>query len=147
MPLVPPFPFRALRTLQAAWALAFVLVSAATASAQLVPGWNTKQFTLERLDADRIRLMRAVEIEGEKGTPNEGQKFFADDMELNTRTGDLTARGNVVFATPDARVSADSVVFNTRTKLGTFTLASGIAALGARGGPDRSKLGTLEPDI
>ncbi len=131
----------------AAWAFALLLVPAATASAQLVPGWNTKQFTLERLDADRIRLMREVEIEGEKGTPNEGQKFFADDMELNTRTGDLTARGNVVFATPDARVSADSVVFNTRTKLGTFTLASGTAALGDRGEQDRSMFGTMEPDI
>ena len=108
--------------------------SAVEAAAQIVPGWNTKQFTLERLDADRIRLMREVEIEGEKGSPNEGQKFFADNVELNTRTGELTASGNVVFSTTDARVSADTVVFNTRTKRGTFTNASGIASLGERGG-------------
>ena len=144
---MPPSPSRALRTLQAAWALALLLVFTSNAAAQLVPGWNTKQFTLERLDADRIRLMREVEIEGEKGSPNEGQKFFADDVELNTRTGELTARGNVVFSTPDARISADSVVFNTRTKLGTFTLASGIASLGERGEQDRSMFGTMEPDI
>jgi hypothetical protein len=144
---VPTSSSRALRTLQAAWALALLLVVTSTASAQLVPGWNTKQFTLERLDADRIRLMREVEIEGEKGSPNEGQKFFADDVELNTRTGELTARGNVVFTTPEARISADSVVFNTRTKLGTFTLASGIASLGERGEEDRSMFGTMEPDI
>ena len=93
-------------------ACTFVLIDAPDAAAQLVPGWNTKQFTLERLDADRIRLMREVEIEGEKGSPNEGQKFFADDMELNTRTGELTASGNVVFSTVDSRISADSVVFN-----------------------------------
>ena len=53
----------------------------------------------------------------------------------------------MVFATPDARVSADSVVFNTRTKFGTFTLASGIAALGERGEEDRAMFGTMEPDI
>ena len=127
--------------------MALVLCSAADAAAQIVPGWNTKQFTLERLDADRIRLMREVEIEGEKGSPNEGQKFFADDVELNTRTGELTASGNVVFSTIDSRISADTVVFNTRTKRGTFTNASGIASLGERGERDRSMFGTLEPDV
>ena len=130
-----------------ACALALVLGSAVEAAAQIVPGWNTKQFTLERLDADRIRLMREVEIEGEKGSPNEGQKFFADNVELNTRTGELTASGNVVFSTVDARVSADTVVFNTRTKRGTFTNASGIASLGERGQRDRAMFGTLEPDV
>jgi len=130
-----------------ACALALVLGSAVEAVAQIVPGWNTKQFTLERLDADRIRLMREVEIEGEKGSPNEGQKFFADNVELNTRTGELTASGNVVFSTVDARVSADTVVFNTRTKRGTFTNASGIASLGERGQRDRAMFGTLEPDV
>ena len=116
------------------------------ASAQ-VPGWNTKQFTLERIDADRVRLMREVEIEGEKGSPNEGQKIFADDLELNTSTGELTARGNVVFATTGSRISADSVVFNTKTKRGTFNNASGIAQLGERGTRNRSMFGTLEPDV
>jgi lipopolysaccharide assembly outer membrane protein LptD (OstA) len=133
--------------LAALCAFALALLVPATAWAQLVPGWNTKQFTLERLDAERVRLMREVEIEGEKGSPNEGQKFFADDMELNTRTGELIATGNVVFSTPEARVSADRVVFNTRTKLGTFTNASGIASLGERGERDRSMFGTLEPDV
>jgi LPS-assembly protein len=145
---MPPVGFR-LRALSVlvTCACALVLLDATEAAAQLVPGWNTKQFTLERLDADRIRLMREVEIEGEKGSPNEGQKFFADNMELNTRTGELTASGNVVFSTVDSRISADSVVFNTRTKLGTFMNASGIASLGERGEKDRSMFGTMEPDV
>jgi len=120
---------------------------AVPANAQLVPGWSTKQFTLERIDADRVRLMREVEIEGEPGSPNAGQKFFADDLELNTRTGELTASGNVVFSTPAARISADSVVFNTKTRLGTFKNAHGIAQLGERGMRHRSMFGTLDPDI
>ena len=137
----PPAPFR---VAAAAWVLCGW---AATASAQLVPGWNTKQFTFERIDADRVRLMREVEVEGEAGSPNEGQKFFADELELNTSTGELTASGNVVFSTPEARIAADSVVFNTRTRKGTFANASGIASLGARGEQDRSMFGTLEPDV
>jgi len=131
--------------LLAAWAAAVGL--ARPAAAQIVPGWNTKQFTLERIDADRVRLMREVEIEGEPGSPNAGQKFFADDLELNTSTGELTARGNVVFSTPTQRISAESVVFNTHTKMGTFSNASGIAQLGDRDRGDRSMFGTLEPDV
>jgi LPS-assembly protein len=128
-------------------AVAVVLGSAEESAAQIVPGWNTKQFSLERIDAERVRLMREVEIEGEPGSANAGQKFFADDLELNTRTGELTARGNVVFATPSARISSDSVVFNTKTKTGTFSNAMGIASLGERGEENRSMFGTLEPDV
>lgn len=123
------------------------LAAAVEASAQIVPGWNTKQFSLERIDADRVRLMREVEIEGEPGSPNAGQKFFADDLEMNLRTGELTANGNVVFSTPTARISSDSVVFNTKTRLGTFSNAFGIASLGERGEENRSMFGALEPDV
>lgn len=121
--------------------------AARPASAQSLPGWTTKQFALERLDADRVRLMREVEIEGEAGSANAGQKFFADDLEMNLRTGELVASGNVVFATPTSRISAETVVFNTRTKVGTFNNASGIAQLGERGARNMSMFGTVEPDV
>jgi len=122
-------------------------VLARPAGAQSVPGWNTKQFTFEQIDAERIRLMRDVEIEGETGTANAGQKFFADDLEMNIKTGELTASGNVVFQTPTSRIAAETAVFNTKTKLGTFTNATGIAQLGARGLQNQSMFGTLEPDV
>jgi hypothetical protein len=120
---------------------------AVDAAAQPVPGWNTKQFSFERIDADRFRLLSEVEIEGEAGSPNAGQKFFADDVEMNIKTGELIARGNVVFSTPTERISAESVVFNTKTKLGKFTTAFGIASLGERGQENRSMFGALEPDV
>ena len=120
---------------------------AAPAGAQIVPGWNSKQFTWERLDADRLRLVGEIEIEGDASGANAGQKFFADELELNTRTGDLTARGNVVFKTPTTQISAESVTFNTKTRLGTFTTASGIAELGERGVRNQSMFGTMEPEI
>lgn len=112
-----------------------------------IPGWLQKSFTLDRIDADNFHLMREVEIEGEKGSANADQKFFADDLQLNIRTGELTAIGNVVFQTPTARISADKVVFNTKTRLGTFTNANGIAALGERGQRNLSMFGGLEPDV
>ncbi len=112
-----------------------------------LPGWSTKQDSAERLDADRWRLMRDVEIEGEAGTANAGQKFFADELEVNIRTGEFTARGNVVLQTPTSRIAGDSAVFSSRTKLGTFTNATGIAQLGERGRQNQSMFGTLEPDV
>lgn len=125
-----------------------VLILATNAAAQVgIPGWNQKSFSGERIDADRIRLMREVEIEGEAGTPNAGQKFFADDLQMNVKTGELIAIGNVVFSTPTARIAADSVTFNTKTGLGTFTVASGIAQLGERGVRNQSMFGMLEPDV
>lgn len=127
-------------------ALAALLLPCA-AAAQAIPGWNQKSFTAEQIDADRIRLMREVEIEGEPGSPNAGQKFFADDLQMNVKTGELIALGNVVFSTPTARISADSVTFNTKTRMGTFHNASGIAQLGERGQRNLSMFGTLEPDV
>ena len=91
--------------------------------------------------------MREVEIEGEADSPNAGQKFFADDLQMNVKTGELIAIGNVVFSTPTSRISADSVTFNTKTKIGTFTNAIGIAQLGERGQRNVSMFGTLEPDV
>ena len=137
-----PFP-------PAVWLLvvAGFLLWPAVAPAQTIPGWTTRQFTLERLDADRLLLTGEVEAEGAPNTPNAGQKFFADVMEWNTRTGDLTASGNVVVSSADARIAADRVVFNTRTRTGTFYSASGMASLGAEGQRSQAMFGSLDPDV
>ena len=123
-----------------------VLAPRSVAAQVSLPGWLQKSFTGER-DGDLVRLMREVEIEGEANTPQAGQKFFADDLQMNIKTGELIASGNVVFQTPTARIAADSVVFNTKTSRGTFTNATGIAQLGERGARNRSMFGTLEPDV
>jgi lipopolysaccharide assembly outer membrane protein LptD (OstA) len=122
-----------------------VCLAATPAAAQLIPGWDTKQFTFERIDADRIRLAREVEVNG--NGPNAGQQIFADELEWNTTTGEFTARGNVLLATATARLSAESVVFNTKSGTGTFYTASGLASLGDRANQEKSMFGTLEPDI
>jgi LPS-assembly protein len=117
------------------------------AFAQVVPGWTTKQGTFDRVNADLVLLINEVEIEGEAGSPNAGQKFFADQIEINIKSGDFTASGNVVFQTPTSRISASSAVFNSKTKLGVFTNATGISSLGERARENLSMFGTLEPDV
>jgi hypothetical protein len=107
-----------------------------------IPGWVQQSFLFERIDEDRVRLAHEVEIVGEQGSPNAGQKFFADDLELNIKTGELTARGNVVFLTPTAQISAESIVFNTKTKMGTFTNASASRSSANAGQRNMSMFGT-----
>jgi LPS-assembly protein len=126
-------------------ALAALLI-ARDAAAQVLPGWLQKSFFAEQ-DGDIVTLQREVEIEGEPGSPQAGQKFFADTLKMNTKTGELIAEGNVVFQTPTTRIAADSVVFNTKTSLGKFINAMGIAQLGERGTRNLSMFGGLEPDV
>ena len=59
----------------------------------------------------------------------------------------MIAEGNVVFRTPTTSIAADSVVFNTKTSVGTFNNANGIAQLGERGTRNLSMFGGLEPDV
>jgi hypothetical protein len=125
--------------------LVALLAAATPAAAQLIEGWETKQFTFEKVDANTIRLMREVEANGVG--PNKGQQIFADELQWNTQTGEFIAVGNVTMASPTARLSAERVVFNTKTGRGTFYAASGQASLGARGAVDKSMFGTLEPDL
>ena len=127
------------------FALLLVALAAGPAAAQLIPGWDSKQFSWEQLDAERVRLMREVEINGVGA--NAGQQIFADELLFNKVTGEFEASGNVLLVSPTARLAAERVVFNTKTGLGTFHTASGIAALGERGVKDKSMFGTLEPDV
>lgn len=107
--------------------------------------WLNKQNQLERLDADTVKLTGQVEVEGQG--KDAGQKLTADEATWNTRTGELTAQGNVLLSTTTSRISAERVTFNTVTKRGTFYTASGISQLGTRGQEDITMFGSLEPDV
>jgi LPS-assembly protein len=72
-------------------------------------------------------------------------QIFADEAEVFPDADRMRASGNVVFVSGDNRISADRLEFNTKTKTGTFFVASGIANLEGRG-IDRSLFGTQEPD-
>jgi LPS-assembly protein len=125
---------------------AFLLIaSASPAFAQLIPGWQSKGFRGEQIDADNVRLQGEAEIIGEGA--NAGRQIFADEVQWNLATGEFIATGNVLMVSPTARLAAERVVFNTKTGLGTFATASGTASLGAQGAKDRSMFGTLEPEV
>ncbi len=119
--------------------------AAPSARAQNAPGGCTKMWDVQSGDVQQVNganhtiLLRDVRI-----NCNDIQ-LFADQVELISDADRLRATGNVVFVSTGNRISADRLDFNTRTKTGTFYVASGIANLEARG-VDRSFFGTQEPD-
>ena len=116
-------------------------VMPALAAAQ-VPGYNHKQFRIEQFDANHFRLTGQVELENEEV---KGQKFYADVVDVFLDTHRLEASGHVLYETPQARIAAERVVFDTRHATGTFYGASGMAAIGDR--VEKSMFGSLEPDV
>jgi len=72
-------------------------------------------------------------------------QLYADQAEIFSDLDRVRATGNVLFVSGTSRISADRLDFNTKTKTGTFYVASGIANLENRG-IDRSLFGTQEPD-
>jgi hypothetical protein len=91
-----------------------VCLAATPAAAQLIPGWDTKQFTFERIDAERIRLMREVEVNGVG--PNQGQQIFAENI-VSTRAASPLACSprpdGTSFPAPPRSISATTPFFAT----------------------------------
>jgi LPS-assembly protein len=127
------------------FALIALLAVALPARAQQAPGgcsakWQEQAHEVQQMEsAAHTLLVRDVKIDC-----NDVQ-LFADQVELFSDADRLRATGNVVFVSTGNRISADRLEFNTRTKTGTFYVASGIANLEARG-VDRSFFGTQEAD-
>src|SRR3954468_19523395 len=106
--------------------------SAATWKAE---SFDTQFFTNEK----HYLLLRDVQV-----TCNNTQ-LFADQVEVFPDADRMRATGNVLFVTEGSRISADRLEFNTRTKTGTFYVASGIANIENRG-IQGSFFGPQEPD-
>lgn len=122
-----------------------VLIVALPASAQgSAPGgcnqkWKEMSDSMVSYNSqDHYLLLQRVEIDC-----NDIQ-LFADQVEIFSEADRLHASGNVLFVSNDNRISAETLDFNTRTKTGTFHVASGIASIANRG-IDRSFFGTQEP--
>lgn len=69
-------------------------------------------------------------------------QLFADEIEYYDDTNVLKARGHVNFIEGAQRISAESLEFNTKTKLGTFHKAQGIMTIAAK--PDTTGMFTPE---
>lgn len=131
------------------WLALLALLVATEGSAQeaqpgALPGLDrSRQWRLERIGESHWKLTGDVEIE------REGTLIFADEVEIFTDRDLLTARGNVTLTTENQRISADTLEFNTKTKLGTFHHASGSVLLQqAHEQPaEKSEFGTQEPEV
>ncbi len=101
---------------------------------------NSSQWRLEQISANHVRLTGQVEIQSDTGT-----KFFADEIEIFTDpTLRLVATGNVVFTSPEGRISAERVEFNVQNSTGTFHQAAGILTLK---NADLAQFGNQDPDV
>src|SRR6266545_4187331 len=101
--------------------------------------WAATSQDFVGINENHYRLVRDVQVDC-----NEVQ-LFADQAEVFSDADRMRASGNVLFVSGTSRISADRMEFNTRTKTGTFFVASGIANIENRG-IDRSLFGTQEPD-
>ena len=125
-------------------ALAALVTAARPAHAQQPAGcsvkWEAKsQEAFTVTTTSHTRLIKEVQIDC-----NEIQ-LFADEAEIFPDIDRVRASGNVVFVSGTSRIAAERMEFNTKTKTGTFFVASGIANLENRG-IDRSLFGAQEPD-
>ena len=80
--------------------------------------------SLERIGDKHVKRIGHVEV-----TLANGTSIYADNAELFEDQDRAVFTGNVVFSQGDNRISSDRADFNTKTNLGTFYNASGIATV------------------
>jgi LPS-assembly protein len=147
-PRVPPDPLDSMvrnRLLVVLIALAGLVVAAPAAHAQTPElGGCTQKWDVRSEQAQQINNTHTLLIKNVAIDCNDIQ-LFADEAELFADIDRVRASGNVVFVSATNRIAAERMEFNTKTKTGTFHVASGIANLENRG-IDRSLFGSQEPD-
>ena len=105
-------------------ALPWLLPPGAAAQQVSLPGFDRlTAYTYEKLGEKHYLFKGAVELE--KGDSS----IFADSVEYFEDEERVVANGNVVVTQGQNRIAADRAEFNTRTQLGTFYQASGIATV------------------
>ncbi|MEX2271607.1 MAG: putative LPS assembly protein LptD [Vicinamibacterales bacterium] len=123
--------------------LALLLVSTSV-SAQDIPSsckvYESLAAQIEQVTPGHVRFREKVEI------TCEGFKFFADHVEIFSEENRLLATGNVLFTTPDTRITASKLEFNLKDKTGVFYDATGSSKVKPQTGT-KSMFGTQEADM
>jgi LPS-assembly protein len=106
-------------------AAALLMLAASTADAQVnISGFDrVAAYTQEKLGDKHYKLSGSVELE------RADTSIYADTIEYFEDEERAIATGNVVVTQGTNRIAADRADFNTRTQLGTFYQASGIATV------------------
>ena len=130
--------------LRAAVVVAALLACPIPGAAQDIPanctGWERIAVTTEQIAPGHFRLRQKVEITCDTF------KFFADEVDLYNDEDRFVATGNVLFTTPDTRISARRLDFDLETKTGVFYDAYGTSSVKPETGT-RSMFGTQEADM
>jgi LPS-assembly protein len=141
----------------------FVAVLAVMAAALAVPRAAAAQDSMLGSCKSTIRpLGQTPEAISDRPAPADALRFTfvgtpvvitCDDMVLQARTiiyetdtQDIRASGDVLLQQRDLRVFAERAEMNSRTKLGVFHQANGIARIG-EAPEEKSQFGTLESDV
>ena len=85
-------------------------------------GFDSTSDSRERINENHWKLSGGVELNDQKDT-----KLYADDVEIFVDQDRAIATGNVLLTQGNNRIAADRADFNTKTRLGTFYNATGIA--------------------
>jgi LPS-assembly protein len=102
---------------------------------------RSTQATLLQIGPNQHRLTGSVEQPVQIDCDD--LQLFADKVELFRAEGKVLAEGHIVFVSGTNRISAERMEFNTRTRTGTFYVASGTAIM--RQGTPSQSAGEQEP--
>jgi LPS-assembly protein len=122
-------------------------LSATTAAQQAASNYKVSAKVQERISETHLKFTGGVEFEQGDTT------LFADEVEFFTDQDRAIARGNVAISQGRNRIASDRADFNTRTRLGTFYNATGIATIqqprqsGPVGGFVAPQSGSPEHDV
>ena len=115
---------------------ALALIAMPAAAQQAIPGFdNAIASRQQRIGENHYKLIGGVELK--RGDT----EIYAEEAEAWTDQNRVIASGNVVFSQGANRIAADRAEYNTKTRLGTFSHATGIASVGG-GGPPASRSAT-----
>jgi LPS-assembly protein len=121
-----------------------------------VPAPVRAQSSLAGCTAYKQQNMTGGRIQGDHfvfdGTPDapvqidcDNMRLSADHLEYFQKEGRVIARGSVVYISAGNRIIAERMEFNTKTRTGTFYVASGTATLREKASPGIA--GAQEPDL
>src|SRR5215831_4626310 len=103
--------------------LSLVRAPAAVWAQQAIAGYNTTSDAQLRIGLNHWKLTGGVELE------QGNTKIYGETIEIFGDEDRAIATGNVVFTQGANRIAADRADFNTKTRLGTFYNATGIATV------------------
>lgn len=110
-----------MRSMVAALIWACLVGYPSAAHAQGISDWNVVAKVQERIGENHGKLTGAVELE--RGDT----KLYADEIEYFNDENRVVASGNVAFSQGANTIAADRAELNTKTRLGAFYNATGIA--------------------